>query len=251
MKRFAASRNAFTLIELLVVVAIIVALIAILLPSMSRAIEVANRAVCASQQHQQGLALLAYASDHKGEMPPGNATILWGAGIDSTYQVPGNHPTGLAYLIVNGYVGAPDVFYCPSWRHPHMQIGMVNTVSDSYGFGPGTMGGWPVEGKPQPTSHRGIAYHYRSTFGASANTPPSLRQSGRGNPAIVADHWTRREGLLGVIYGHVEGYMVLHMDGHTNWVAIDPKEMDSVQPTPLTNGSWGWQELFWQDWFDG
>lgn len=247
MKRIA---TAFTLIELLVVVAIIVALLAILLPSMNRAIEITHRAVCASQQHQQGISLLSYAADNQRLMPPGNGTILRGAGIDSTYQVPVSKPLGLAYLIERGYVDAPELLYCTSWRHPHMQIGMVNLVADPYGFAPGTMGGWPVEGKPAPTSHRGISYHYRSTFGAAANEPPSITRHGAGNPAIVADHWTRREGLLGVIYGHVEGYTVLHMDGHTKWADISPETMDDVQPTPLTNGSWGWQELFWQDWFD-
>lgn len=59
-------RNAFTLIELLVVVAIIVTLLAILMPAIGRAITVANRVVCASNLRQFGVANLAYASDNFG-----------------------------------------------------------------------------------------------------------------------------------------------------------------------------------------
>ena len=54
-------KRAFTLIELLVVVAIIVALLAILLPSLNRAVDTAHRAVCASNQHQIGAAAIAHA----------------------------------------------------------------------------------------------------------------------------------------------------------------------------------------------
>jgi len=53
----------FTLIELLVVVTIIVALLAILLPSMSRAVKMATVAQCGSNLRQAGGALLGYHAD--------------------------------------------------------------------------------------------------------------------------------------------------------------------------------------------
>lgn len=62
-------KRAFTLIELLVVVAIIALLIAILLPSLSRAREMARRAVCASNLNQIGKAMLIYAQDSDGVFP--------------------------------------------------------------------------------------------------------------------------------------------------------------------------------------
>ena len=64
MKRTPA--NAFTLIELLVVVAIIVALLAILMPAMNKAIATAETAACASNLRQLGLAEIQYTSDHFG-----------------------------------------------------------------------------------------------------------------------------------------------------------------------------------------
>lgn len=61
--------RAFTLIEILVVVTIIVALLAILLPSMGRALDATQRTVCASNVRQWSLAVLDYASDNFGVVP--------------------------------------------------------------------------------------------------------------------------------------------------------------------------------------
>jgi prepilin-type N-terminal cleavage/methylation domain-containing protein len=65
MKRF----KAFTLIELLVVIAIIALLISILLPSLSKARELAKRSVCAANLSGQGKALAMYANTARGAFP--------------------------------------------------------------------------------------------------------------------------------------------------------------------------------------
>jgi prepilin-type N-terminal cleavage/methylation domain-containing protein/prepilin-type processing-associated H-X9-DG protein len=92
MSRRAQRTRGFTLIELLVVVAIIALLISILLPSLTRAKRNAKKSVCASNLHQIGLAMPAYAQDYgdwclsapweyldeDGNVQPYNLVWLWG-----------------------------------------------------------------------------------------------------------------------------------------------------------------------------
>jgi prepilin-type N-terminal cleavage/methylation domain-containing protein len=69
--------NGFTLIELLVVISIIALLIAILLPALRNARDVARQSVCISNLRQVGLGLALYTEDHREWLPlagplPGN-----------------------------------------------------------------------------------------------------------------------------------------------------------------------------------
>jgi prepilin-type N-terminal cleavage/methylation domain-containing protein/prepilin-type processing-associated H-X9-DG protein len=69
LRRRLSSRCAFTLVELLVVIGIIALLISILLPTLSRAKEAANRAKCLSNLRQLGMAMVLYTMDNKGYFP--------------------------------------------------------------------------------------------------------------------------------------------------------------------------------------
>ncbi len=135
-------KSAFTLVELLVVIGIIAVLISILLPTLSRAREVAQRTQCQSNMHQWGIGLQMYVNESRGQMPlrvpDGTAAEWFGpslanpipgypAGVDDAsifFNAIPSRATGRSYyqLLVDDKagrnkmpsVGSNNIFTCPS-----------------------------------------------------------------------------------------------------------------------------------------
>jgi prepilin-type N-terminal cleavage/methylation domain-containing protein len=102
---------AMTLIEVLVVMGIISVLVALLLPSLSRAKANAVRTVCISNQKQLALALTLYAEhDSNGEFP---ATNLAGTATSPLWST--NSVTFSYQFFLKPYIGSePRLFECPA-----------------------------------------------------------------------------------------------------------------------------------------
>lgn len=138
MSRLLSPRRAFTLIELLVVISIIGLLIAVLLPSLARAKETANRAVCSANIRGIVQSVTIYAqSNHK--MFPATAGSINGTysndaeppiGITPTIYSPGSvvasyyngaaatqgfaNPLACLWILVLQHQETPQSFICPS-----------------------------------------------------------------------------------------------------------------------------------------
>lgn len=80
-------RRAFSLVELLVVLGIIVLLMGILLPVLSRVRETGRRAKCAANLHSIGQACIAFANDHNGIFPACYRMIDTGGSV-YPYRIP-------------------------------------------------------------------------------------------------------------------------------------------------------------------
>jgi len=107
-------RGGFSLVELLVVIGIIAVLVGILLPVLHRARQQANQSKCASQLHQLGLALAAYAVGNKGWLPAWSGWHVYPPG--SPEDEPGESWTEQ----LAPYYVRPDspVYDCPSFGAP-------------------------------------------------------------------------------------------------------------------------------------
>ncbi len=110
--------RAFTLIELLVVISIIALLIALLLPSLSRALEAARTVQCSSHLRQTAIGTIHYSAEYRGYLPPGGheTSNSWNAlMLVQKFIFPGSS----AYVIGWGNNDWPgkSKLHCPSWEN--------------------------------------------------------------------------------------------------------------------------------------
>jgi prepilin-type N-terminal cleavage/methylation domain-containing protein len=118
-----ANLKGFTLVELLVVISIIAVLIALLLPALAKAKQLAMQVQCASNLRQLGLGCTEYASSYGGQLPAnnyelpfGNIRWDWRKNPSNLYPLGWNafYPSGFGLLYSTGIIKNPAAFYCPA-----------------------------------------------------------------------------------------------------------------------------------------
>lgn len=212
--------RAFTLIELLVVVAIIMTLIAILLPSMNKSVQAAHRAVCMSNQRQIMAGGIASAAENQGQFLP-VSHFGWEYILQSPSQTTEYNVKSFTDNLSN-----PEVFYCPS-REGVGTWDLVNTYpTESLWNWSDNFGAW--YGIEHITDYWLYFLAGHDGWGTLAQPAPRLSdpiENGSASSATTMTCWPESLGISGPWAGTVypnmhgrEGLPSAFLDGHSEFV---------------------------------
>lgn len=214
-------KNGFTLIELLVVVAIIAVLIALLLPALGKAREMAKGAVCLSLLKDSGVAMYMYAADHSDQFVTANGEIFYVGRYDRVSY-------GVNAYQTAGYIKADRFLRCVNYER--------------FRDNNSAFWGWFAGYTARPFKASGMPY---SWYGYNGDAwAPKIYQpltiSKVENPSgTIAYSDIVYDESFALTMMHPGGWNANFVDGHGAWIADPNKQMQELGYTYRPNyGSW-------------
>jgi prepilin-type N-terminal cleavage/methylation domain-containing protein len=229
--------RAFTLVELLVVIGIIAVLIAILLPTLARARESAQRTACLSNMRQLATMLRIYSVGYNDVLPIGFMDQKAFAYIMNWNNANGSKPSQMGLLVEANLVKNPQCFFCPSEQIDQQFTYQPNPDKNTPSVNP-----WPFWTIPSgnPNRHTRLGYSERPMVNWPSSNGPGVLSAAhksywlpnKGGTAPILDipRWSKvtRLAILAdtnytyekVKQRHKRGINVLYGSGAAKWIDL-------------------------------
>ena len=198
-------RKAFTLIEMLVVIAIIAILAGLLMPALTRARKEARKTHCLNNQHQVGIYLGMYATDHRGRYPSVSFPHPDGRAYDSSLSIAQLWPD---------YADNQELFHCRMTKH-EVSLTTVDVFD---------LNDVDLDNNPETTEYR-FETNITDTNDPDYMIDPNVPMNARSGRAVYADgpDLAYLRDLWGDLTAkdyanHEYGAVVLFFDSHASFV---------------------------------